>query len=107
MEISGHTLVSQDQEWLTFAEAITRRRLHCTVVNGSVILKGQVRSYHDKIEAEKLVGRIPGVHSIQNRITVSAEKRSDAQLGAAVCEILASISNRKEDEIPYYKIFEV
>jgi osmotically-inducible protein OsmY len=46
-------------------------RVRIEVEGDKVILRGKVRSYAEKEEAERIAWSAPGVHSIDNRITIS------------------------------------
>ncbi|MDQ7030766.1 MAG: BON domain-containing protein [Ardenticatenia bacterium] len=56
--------------------------IHVDVSNGSIVLRGYVRTENMKFAAEELAGRVPGVHQVDNRLI------SDSALDVAVAEAL-------------------
>jgi osmotically-inducible protein OsmY len=49
---------------------IDARRVNVTAADGKVILSGNVRSWAERMEAEKAAWAAPGVHQIDDRLTV-------------------------------------
>jgi osmotically-inducible protein OsmY len=49
----------------------TADRINVEVQGDKVILRGTVRSYAEKMEAERVAWSAPGVASVDNRITIS------------------------------------
>ncbi|GEM_PF-6041840 len=56
--------------------------IHVEVSNGSIVLRGYVRTENMKFAAEELAGRVPGVRQVENRLI------SDSALEVAVAEAL-------------------
>jgi osmotically-inducible protein OsmY len=54
----------------TRSAEIDARRVNVTAVDGKVVLSGNVRSWAERWEAERAAWAAPGVHQIDDRITV-------------------------------------
>lgn len=76
--------VRRELEWDSHVDATT---VQVGVVNRVVALTGTVRSYAEKVAAQRAAHRVPGVLDVVNDVTVAAAagvEPSDAEIAAAV-----------------------
>ncbi len=95
MEERAHTDSSDDElrrrveRDLETAADIDARRIIVSVVDGIVTLAGQVRSYSEKWEAERVVERLPHVRGIANEIEVHSDTtQTDSDLARRAIQAL-------------------
>jgi hyperosmotically inducible protein len=50
--------------------------IHCTAKNGTLVLKGTVKTFDQKKEAEKLAKQVPNVQQVVNELEVKPKKHS-------------------------------
>ncbi len=68
---------------------VDARRIVVSVAGGVVTLAGEVRSYSEKWEAERVVERMPGVRGIANDIEVRGDTtRDDSEIARRAVEAL-------------------
>ena len=78
-------------EELAFDPSIDERKIGIGVKDGVVTLSGTVPSYAQKLEAERIVKRISGVHGIVEQLKIdlpSMHRRNDADLATAAVDAL-------------------
>lgn len=59
-------------------QALEREDIHCSAYNGTLTLKGSVKSYKQREEAEDLAKKIPKVQHVVNEIQIKGGKPSPA-----------------------------
>ena len=78
---SGYT---DDNVESTLRNALNRNPalggVESNVLHGTVTLTGEVSHYQDKLDAEAIAHEIPGVSTVQNRISINAPVVDDAEL---------------------------
>lgn len=84
----GHPLLTSSSELRPEGslEELALRRLSAVqdvkldIQDRRAIIQGKVRSYFDKRSAEQALLRLRGIHSVDNRLTVTPPARTDAQI---------------------------
>ena len=101
MPIRTDAEIQQDAlDELTWDAAVDARNLAVRVTDGVVTLTGQVDSYAEKREAERLVEMIPGVREVVLSIdVVTVEACEDAELAAAIRSALTWASYLTRDTV--------
>jgi osmotically-inducible protein OsmY len=61
------------------------RGIRVVVDNGTVILSGQVRTWHERESAERAAMHAPGIKHVDNRLTVAWPDRADADVDPEIC----------------------
>lgn len=78
-------------EELTWEPGVDHERIGVSVANGVVALTGTVRSYPEKLLAEKAVRRVKGVRAVAEDLQVRygwQPKTSDAEIAKRVADVL-------------------
>jgi osmotically-inducible protein OsmY len=64
---------------------IKARGISVVVDNGTVILSGQVRTWHERESAERAATHAPGIRHVDNRLTVAWPDRADMEAEPEIC----------------------
>ncbi|MCC6765678.1 MAG: BON domain-containing protein [Deltaproteobacteria bacterium] len=83
---SDEALAEEVRRELAWDSQVNAVSVHVAVANRIVALTGTVRSYAEKVAAQRAAHRVPGVLDVVNDVTVlaRADERSDAEIAAAV-----------------------
>lgn len=86
--MSDDHLVSAIAHTLEWNRITPGNSITAVVCRGHVTLAGYVHSRQDREEAEMLVKRLPGVHSIDNRVEVLTDDVLSGRLKSAIINVL-------------------
>ncbi len=89
-------------EELAFDPSIDERNIAVAVSDGVVTLTGSVKSYGQKLAAERAVKRVRGVHGIAEELTIdlpALHVRNDADLVKSALDALRSNANVPTDSV--------
>jgi osmotically-inducible protein OsmY len=84
---SDETLAAEVRRELEWDSQVDAAAVHVAIANRIVALTGAVRSYAEKIAAQRAAHQVPGVLDVVNDLTVLASaraERDDAEIAAAV-----------------------
>jgi osmotically-inducible protein OsmY len=92
MKKTDNQLQKDVADELAFDPSVDASHIGIAVKDGIVTLTGTVKSYLEKLAAEKAVKRVAGVHGVAEAIAIdlpSFHQRSDAEIAAATLSALA------------------
>ncbi len=67
-QLGTYNIIREIEKAFQRAAAHHARHIEVKVENGKVILSGMVRAWFEKVEAEYIVRRLPGVKEVENRL---------------------------------------
>lgn len=91
MKMTDSQIQTQVSDELKWEPGVDHESIGIAVTNGVVSLSGTVRSYAEKLLAEKTVRRVRGVRAVAEELQVQYDwepKKSDSEIGKRVADIL-------------------